>query len=480
MKRKILLTFVITSFIVSAEAQKNKQKTTAYAITAAQKGSNSWTEVKLVDVATGEEQSIYKSSDEMPILNARTGKPVVKKDVANSSLQLDRKKEATEVKILKQNLTLAPLERRDDGEMIRIVRKDANNNNVITERKILISHTKVQSDKPFATNSAACAYDRKHDRLYYTPMGINQLRYIDLKSKSPKIYYFEDEPLGALSSPRDVPNQITRMVIAADGDGYALTNNGDHLIRFTTNKKAVITDLGALSDDPANGNYSIHAQNGYGGDMIAGKNGDLYLITANRNVFAINIESKVASYKGTIKGLPRGYTTNGAIVEDGTSIIVNSSNSTLGYFRFDLNTMQAEKISNGEVFNSSDLANATLVSDKKKNEKEEPTEVKPELVTTSQRVVPGETVHQYKFSVYPNPVTTGMVKLSFEDHPQGKYKVQLMDISGKIISTQDVTVTNKMQVEEFRMPKLIAAGNYMLKVTGEGNKVFNVEQVVIQ
>src|SRR5205085_1617604 len=107
-----------------------------------------------------------------------------------------------------------------------------------------IENLKVQSDKPFATNSAACAYDKKHERLYYTPMGINQLRYIDLKSA--KIYYFEDEAFGTVSGPGDAANQIPRMTMAADGNGYALSNNCDHLVQFTTGKKPTINDLGAL------------------------------------------------------------------------------------------------------------------------------------------------------------------------------------------------------------------------------------------
>jgi hypothetical protein len=81
------------------------------------------------------------------------------------------------------------------------------------------------------------AYDKKHERLYYTPMGINQLRYIDLKAKTPTVYYFEDEAFGTVSSFGDAPNQITRMVIASDGNGYALTNDANHLIKFTTGKK---------------------------------------------------------------------------------------------------------------------------------------------------------------------------------------------------------------------------------------------------
>ena len=43
----------------------------------------------------------------------------------------------------------------------------------------------------FGTGVAAIAYDKRNNRLYYTPMFIDQLRYIDLKSN--KIYYFENE-----------------------------------------------------------------------------------------------------------------------------------------------------------------------------------------------------------------------------------------------------------------------------------------------
>src|SRR6476661_515774 len=40
---------------------------------------------------------------------------------------------------------------------------------------------------PFGTGVAAAAYDKKHNRLYFTPMFVDQLRYIDLKTM--KLYY---------------------------------------------------------------------------------------------------------------------------------------------------------------------------------------------------------------------------------------------------------------------------------------------------
>ena len=53
-------------------------------------------------------------------------------------------------------------------------------------------------------------------------------------------------------------NQITRMVIAADGYGYALTNDANHLIRFSTGRKTAVEDLGTVIDAAANKGISVH------------------------------------------------------------------------------------------------------------------------------------------------------------------------------------------------------------------------------
>jgi len=334
------------------------------------------------------------------------------------------------------------------------------------------------------------AYDKKHDRLYYTPMSINQLRYIDLKTN--KIYYFEDEPFGYAGLGGDAGNQITRMVIASDGNGYALTNSADHLLRFTTGKNPEITDLGGLTDDAANGKYSVHSRAGYGGDIIADASGNIYLITANRNVFKFNIDAKVANYVGTIKGLPQGFTTNGAMVEEQGKIIVASSQCTAGYYRFDLANMEtpAEKVSSNEsVFNASDLANGNLAFEKekkKKNRKQEDVqeeEVKKPVVVEEvvTKLNPQtEAVQNNGIAVYPNPVTNGLVKLSFSDQPAGKYQVQFLDMAGKLISEQEVVVNNKIQIEEFRLPQLVGKGNYLVKISNAQNKISHTTKLVVQ
>ena len=452
MKQKVLLTITAACIMIAAHAQKQSARTTAYAITSPEKANGIWTEVKLIDLSTGQEvESVYNSDSQTEPLNARTKKPAQKHDEA--------------AKIPQKRIIVLP------------ATTDANTGAPVPERRIEVYGTDMlRVDKPFATSSAACAYDQKHERLYYTPMGINQLRYIDLKTHT--IYYFEDEPLGALAGPGDVQNQVTRMVIAADGNGYALTNNGEHLIQFTTNKKAKITDLGALTDDAANGTASIHGRAGYGGDMVADESGNLYVITANKYVFKVNIESKLATSLGTIKGLPVGYTANAAAVEKGTSIIISSAIGIKGYYKFDLHQMQAEKISiAGTVFNISDLANATLVSEKS-NKKDEP---KPVLNNISvEKVAPADIAGKENISIYPNPVSTGTVKINFTDYANGNYELQLIDLSGKIISTQTILINNKTQVQDYKLPGQVAKGTYLVKIVSSNNKIVNTEKIIVE
>lgn len=488
MKHVTLLLLITVLLISTSQAQKKEKKITGYAITAQQKGDRSWKEVRLVDMTTGEElQSIYKPDNTAEPLNARTGKVIAKKDpapvavsnvkkVVNLDMEMMDKKISPDANVFTvDSKGITPL--KINGT--ETIRKDGKNVFIVRSMQ-----SKIAMDKPFSTNSAAMAYDKKHDRLYYTPMYINQLRYIDLKSKTQQVYFFEDEAFGTSTLGSDVGNQITRMVIASDGDGYALSNDGNHLIRFTTGKNPVITDLGALSDDAANAK-SVHGRGGFGGDIIADASKNLYLITANRNVFKISIESKVATYVGAIKGLPAGYTTNGAMVESGSKVLVCSSESVEGYYRFDLNTLQAEKSSTGtSVFNASDLANGNLAFDKKKKEKEDAVVVENKNPITEDVAAAKTTITDALsakgISVYPNPVTDGIVKLSFDNLPAGKYQLQVLDLSGKLISAKEITLNSKMQTEQLILPDLVGKGNYLVKVFSETNNVSSTTKLVVQ
>ncbi len=136
-------------------------------------------------------------------------------------------------------------------------------------------------------------------------MFINQLRYIDLNAKIPSVYIFEDRPFSNAANLEIEANHITRMVIAADGNGYALNNDGSHLVKFTLGEIPDVTDMGTLTDAVANGEISVTNPNtSWKGDLIADASGNLYLISAHNYVFKIDVTTKTATYINEIKNLP--------------------------------------------------------------------------------------------------------------------------------------------------------------------------------
>ena len=129
------------------------------------------------------------------------------------------------------------------------------------------------------------------------------------------------------------------------------------------------------------------------------------------------------------------------MVEEGSKVIVASSESTAGYYRFDLNNLQAEKLSSSaDVFNASDLANGVLAFDKKKK-KDKPEEETKTTAPAAEAIAAKadakeDLITKSGIAVFPNPVTNGSVNLSFADQPAGRYQVQLLDLSGKTYQRQ--------------------------------------------
>jgi hypothetical protein len=187
----------------------------------------------------------------------------------------------------------------------------------------------------FSSGVAAMAFDRKNNRIWYTPMFIDQLRYIDLRTM--KVYYVTSQDFtGMAKKSPDQGNIITRMTIGDDGYGYAMTNDAAHLIRFSTGKKITITDLGMLADAPQSKGVSIHSScTSFGGDMIADNDGNLYVFSARNNVFKVNIETKVATHMGAIGGVPANFTTNGAAVTDNNQVMISSAVESNNYYIVD-------------------------------------------------------------------------------------------------------------------------------------------------
>lgn len=406
MTRKLLLCFSLILFSVFSFAQKTSK---AYAITGQSNGNFNWTDIREIDLKTGKvENTIFE-----------TGKTKFSLNVSNA----------------KQNS---------------------------------FSETK-DAALPTQSMVAAAAYDRTHDKLFFTPMRIGELRWLDLSSKpgNKKFYTLQSQLLNT-GNLNDEANQITRMVIAADNNGYVITNDANHLIRFSTGKKTVITDLGKLID--ASGNQiSVFNRASWGGDIISDAYGKLYLFSAAKNVFIIDVETKVATYLGSIQNLSPAFTVNGAAVDDEDNIVISSANTFEGFYKLNIKELNAVKIlTASQVFNASDLANANLLFQN---------QVKNDVGTA--QLTQTEFIKNNIVSVYPNPVSGNQFKVTFNNTRAGRYNIVLTDVQGKLILNKQVNIAFPRQEEIVQMKMKPAGGMYLIKVTGVNKKSVFADKIVI-
>ncbi|ANE52058.1 T9SS type A sorting domain-containing protein [Flavisolibacter tropicus] len=321
---------------------------------------------------------------------------------------------------------------------------------------------------PFSTGVAAAAYDRKHNRLYFTPMFIDQLRYIDLRTM--KVYYVTDQAFTqAGNMHNDEGKCITRMVIAPDGYGYAISNNGETFIRFSTNgKKSQIQQLGKLVDDASNNGISVHNRcSSFGGDMIADDKGSLYILSARNYVFKVDINTKVAKLMGNIKGLPAQFTTNGAVVDGDGNLLVSSAIDGSGYYVVNPKSWEASVYQTPIVFRSSDLANSNYLSTSGNR-------------TTIESIARVESKYANQIQVYPNPITSNQFNLQFNRIPAGEYTLQLTDVMGRQVMQKRLLTADEYVNQSISISSLKAHGVYLVRVLNKENEKVYEQKVMIQ
>ena len=324
---------------------------------------------------------------------------------------------------------------------------------------------------PFNTGVAAMAYDKKNNRLYFTPMFIDQLRYVDLKTM--KVFYVTDQAFTKLGSMHnDEGKVISRMVINPDGTGYAVSNDANTFIRFTTGKKLEITQLGSLVDDPSNGGVSIHNRcSSWGGDMIADDEGKLYILSARNSVYKVDVETKAAKLLGYIQGLPQDFTTNGAVVTTEGKVLVSSAVNGNAYFLVDPKDWSATQYeSKAGIFKSSDLANSNFLQTKPKNATQS------EIVT---RKTPLNIIAASKIQIYPNPANDQFT-LQFGKIPTGNYNIEMTNAIGQIVTQRAVNVQSEDQVETFSIKSSMARGVYLIKVSSSNKESVHTQKLVVQ
>jgi len=325
------------------------------------------------------------------------------------------------------------------------------------------------SPQPALSSSvAAIAYDRKSNRLYYAPMSIDQLRYIDLATMD--VVAFSDQFFSKAGKyDFKTAGPINRMVIAPDDFGYTITNDGNHLIRFSTNGAPVLTDLGELQDDPLNKDMSVRNNPcaNSGGDLIADDAGNLLLVTGSNRAFKVDIATRKTTYLATISALPPKFTTSGVAVSEDGKLIISSSLYPDGYFTVDPETWIASPSSGiHESFGSADLANSNVLHSK--------TAANASLFITK---APDKLS---QFTVFPNPVMDDEFSIQFNGLKAGHYTIQLASVLGNTILKQKATVIASTQTELVRIPGSTAQGFYYVNILDENNKVVGTQKLVVE
>ncbi|MEP6615799.1 MAG: T9SS type A sorting domain-containing protein [Ginsengibacter sp.] len=331
------------------------------------------------------------------------------------------------------------------------------------------SASKTTVVSPTSTMVAAAAYDARHQKLFFIPMRNGELRWLDMNSRNGELK-FTSVQSAILSSVNqlDEANNFTRMTMGSDGNGYAITNDGNHLIRFTTGKKTVVTDLGNLVDAAASANgVSVHNKcSSWGGDIVADQAGKLYLFTAGNHLFKIDINSRVANYMGRIKNLAPSFTINGAAVDNDDNVIVSSANTFDGFYKVNIKDLNAEKLTtSGQVFNASDLANSNLLYAHNN--------------LGAAELIQRDYIGNEAVSIYPNPVSGSQFKITFDNTRRGEYNVALTDLQGRLIQTKQVFVKSGSQVETMQLKTKPAGGMYMIKITDSNKKSLFSDKIVI-
>jgi hypothetical protein len=336
---------------------------------------------------------------------------------------------------------------------------------------------------PLGGSVAAMAYDQRSNRIFFFPQYASDLRFIDLDKKGPRFTSLSQQSLQLLRNRNDVANQVTRMTIGADGYGYALTNDAEHLIRFSTTGVPTIIDLGVLTDDAANTVFVKSSCTSWGGDMVADKNGNLILITQSNFVFSINIDQRVASYLGQIEGLPAGFTTNGAAVDEQGALLLSCGSSrtlqlTQHLFRInDIRQLKAEPVDASAIpgfGNISDMASSFILS--------VPRSASAEKSAVTGTAVPAKNISKApSFTVFPNPVSTGTFNIRVQNIAEaGDYTVLVSDMTGRVVMERPVALSSKNSTHAFSLPAMSAKGTYVVMMVDYFKRTVFSTQLVVE
>jgi uncharacterized repeat protein (TIGR01451 family) len=209
--------------------------------------------------------------------------------------------------------------------------------------------------------ASAIAYHKTSNRIYFINNYRNNppedLCYIDLNYSPARAYQYVGYPLEPNTA---TGYNINRMAFASDGYGYAITSNGEDLVRFYVDPGTnlpVITQLGPLIDDVNNGSHEVLDEGG--GDIFADGSGMLYMVVNSSNLYKINPNTRVATYLGTLNPTP-GSSSNSIAIDATGAVYIGGAYQNV--YRVNLATMAATSILSGSTPTSGVYTNGDFTS----------------------------------------------------------------------------------------------------------------------
>ncbi|MEF9479672.1 T9SS type A sorting domain-containing protein [Chryseobacterium sp. 1B4] len=254
----------------------------------------------------------------------------------------------------------------------------------------------------------------------------------------------------------DINSHITRMATGYNGKIYAVNNAGTQFLEISRKDgQYVVNDLGIIKDDASNGRNSFTAmETGFGGDMVADADNNFYIFSASGNVFKVLTNDLKAKFIGKIAGIPDNYSVNGSAVNAQGKVVIASAKGGALY-EVDLATLQAKQLPGEQGLHIYDLASKYFVNDKH------------------------STANTFAdLDIYPTRVDEHYINVHAGNKIKGTVKLNIFDMAGKNVMTQNVSVKEGSSDEKVYLKGLVT-GAYIVNITDESGKVIFNKKILV-
>lgn len=195
---------------------------------------------------------------------------------------------------------------------------------------------------------AAIAFHKDSNRIYFVNNYDDprqDLCYVDMNVSPVVSRRYVGYPI-ATSTANGM--NINRMCFASDGYGYAISSNGQAIVRFIIKPGNIpeITPLGPLLNDISNGS-SNNILNETGGDIFGDGSGNLYLVANSSKLYKINPNTRVSTYLGQVN--QPASSSNSIAVDASGNVYISGAYQNV--YRVDLTSMVGTSITSGSTTN---------------------------------------------------------------------------------------------------------------------------------